>query len=367
MIPFSQLTGNIPGRTRATIPGSAVVAPDFAHRPYWESPWLTQQRAYKQTQMNLQDWAKTQLGLTAAEQAAWNLKKDREAWELKKKQAKKAGELSSKFLGQWSDTINKVGSMYGGTMNFLRKIAGQIGKIDTSTSGAIKFDIKIPGLEGVMDEIKQSYSEWKSQYQPIGQEFLQRSLEQMKKRDEMLGALGRAATPDYAGVAGQAATDVKTQSEMQRQEMARKLLAMGIDPTSGKFGALERKGALQEAKNVAIAMNLARRGEKERATALQAKIAGMYQPGEAARIGAGLVKMGPELLKTQGALGKSMADIAAEAARIRTEQIRAKTAQIGALTNIARTSGQLIGGYAQNVMQPQGEIAGYYLGQTQMF
>lgn len=74
---------------------------------------------------------------------------------------------------------------------------------------------------------------------------------------------------DVEGAAGRAGADVAGQAEIARQSEARRVMGLGIDPTSGRFGALSRRSALDEARARAAAMTRARGTERERATGLR--------------------------------------------------------------------------------------------------
>jgi len=116
------------------------------------------------------------------------------------------------------------------------------------------------------------------------------------------------------------------------------MLGMGVDPTSGKFGALTRRSYLDQARDEAIAANLARRGEKERVSGLTAQGIQLADPRIASSIGLGLQQSRTGLLS-------SASDIAAANARI-------QEAKAG-----------ILGGFAQNVVNPFGSIGFGLLGQ----
>ena len=120
------------------------------------------------------------------------------------------------------------------------------------------------------------------------------------------------------------------------------MMGYGIDPTAGKFGALTRKSYLDEARNTAIAMNLARRGEKERVSEAQLKIAQTADPRISGGLALGISEGGAKLATTAADVYKSGAE--------------AISAQTNALTNLTSS-------YGQNVVSPYAEMAGYFMGQ----
>jgi len=217
------------------------------------------------------------------------LQQQKEAWELQKQQAGATANLTKQFLSQWGVGMEKLGSMYDKILSGETGGAGRLGDLT--------------------DKIMQEYEEFKTEYQPMEREFFEEAQEELGARRELRGQLQQLATPDYEGAAGRATADVAGQSEMARQAAAREAMSMGLDPTSGRFGALTRKSYLDEARSRAIAANLARRGEKERVAGLTTEAMGLIKPSETAAVGLGIQKGRTGLLTTAGELGKAEADI----------------------------------------------------------
>jgi len=272
--------------------------------------------------------AQTNLARSADLQARWNLDQQQEAWDLKKKSAETSGKLAGQFLNQWSSSVAGMGDFYkqlvGGISGESGPMAGQMGKLNELT-----------------DMVGKEYQTYKSDYGDMSKEFLGNARDESRIRRDLGMQLKDMSDPEYANVTGRAAADVGAQSEMARQSSARQMQGMGIDPSSGRFGALNRQSYMDEARNTAVAMNLARRGEKERATNLKGQVLGMMDPSKSANIGLGLNKQGQNLLGIQGELAKA--------------GVAAQTAQTKVLGDIGTS-------YAQNVTKPYGEMAGYFLG-----
>ena len=255
--------------------------------------------------------------------AEWALQQQKEAWELQKQSAQNTANLTQQFLSQWGVGMEKLGNLYD------KILSGETG----GAAGP---------LGELTDKIMQEYEDFKTEYQPMEREFFEAAREELGIRRDLAGQLQRLATPDYEGVAGTAMADVAGQSEMARQAAAREAMGYGIDPTSGKFGALTRKSYLDEARNRAIAANLARRGEKERVSGLTTEALGLIKPSETAGVGLGIQKGRTGLLTTAGELGKARADI-------------------------QRSYADIVGNYGEQMVQPYGEVGftllGHQLGQ----
>jgi hypothetical protein len=199
-------------------------------------------------------------------------------------------------------------------------------------------------------QMDEQYAEYRRTYDPAAREFLQGAREEAGLRRGMAQSIMDASKPDYEGVMGRAAGDVTAQSEIARQASQREMLSYGIDPGSGRFGALTRRSYLDEARNKAIAMNLARRGEKERVTNLALEGMKVVDPTKQGELALGFARTGAEMLGQKAGVAKAAADVS--------------IAQTQALSNIARSASDIAGSYGSQVVQPYGEMAGYFLGKS---
>lgn len=124
-------------------------------------------------------------------------------------------------------------------------------------------------------------------------ESLEAILAQMQERQAEFATWLSEQGTDIGGAVGRAAADVTGQAEISRQSEARRMLGMGIDPTSGRFGALSRRSALDEARSKASAMTRARRTEMERGRGLRMRgeetIAGMF--GDIGQVAGGIAEI----------------------------------------------------------------------------
>jgi len=256
---------------------------------------------------------------TRTEAGTWALGREKEAWELQKKSTTATANLTKQFLDQWGVGMADLKGFYE------KILSGETG----GAAGGVLGDLQ--------SKIMEEYESFKTEYQPMEREFFGQAREELGVRKELVGQMRELARPDYAGVAGRAAADVTGQSEMARQAEQRKMMSMGIDPTSGRFGALTRRSFLDEARNKAISMNLARRGEKERISGITGQALELTDPSKTAGIGLGLQARRTGMLETAASIGKTQADI-------------------------LKTKADIIGGYAENVVRPYGEFGGTLLG-----
>jgi len=294
--------------------------------------------AQQEERMGRAQWAATQTGLQTSR---WQLKQQQEAWELKKQGAKQAGELAGKFLSAWSGAMGDVKGMYKASFSALTNLANQISS--GATAGT-------EDLDEISKMIQNEYQTFRADYGEAEKEFIGGAQEEAALRRGMATRLSELGTPDYEGEMGAAVADVRAQSEVARQSEMRRLLGMGIDPSSGRFGALSRKSYLDESRNTAIAMNLARRGEKERVSDLAIKGMGVLDPTKSGTLAMDIRRTGTSMLGQTADIAKARADIV--------------TSRTKALSDIASTTGSQAGGYASNIMNPLGEMAGYYMGRA---
>jgi hypothetical protein len=257
--------------------------------------------------------AEQNLARVGAERGNWELQRDKELWQMQKQKAQANKNLAGDFLSAWTSEVADFKKMFTGEMQ-----AGQGGILGE--------------LKGISDQIGKEYESFKTTYQPYIEEFIGAGRDEARARREIAGSLKDQAIPDYAGVEGRARADVAGQSAIARREAQREMMGMGINPNAGKFGALTRKSYLDEAKATAISMNLARRGEKERAGDFGLKTMSLLDPAKTASVGMNLQSMG------QGMLSQK-ANVA------------------GQFANVADT-------YGKNVINPMGTLAGYQLAQN---
>jgi hypothetical protein len=308
----------------------------------WRDDFQRQQSEnMAQQHLNATNASTRQMANTANATASWQLQQAQEAWDLKKKQADQSGAMASEFLQMWSGAMKDTSGMFKQAFDAL---SGITGSVTASGNEATK------KLYGIADTIGQEYASYRSQVGDTEAELLGGAREEALARKGAVGTFQEGLKADYASAEGRAAADVRTQGEAQAQGEARKQMSMGVDPSSGRFGALSKKGALGTARDTAIAMNVARRGEKERVTGVAAQGLQLLDPNKTGGTAIALRKAGTEMLGQQaGVMGKA-ADV--------------ETAKTQAISNVATATGSLANAYGQNITQPYGEMAGYFLGQS---
>lgn len=267
---------------------------------------------------------------TAADQAAWDLQLSKEQWDFEKKQAAAAGKFATKFMGEWSSAMKGLKDVYGKTFDAIfgggdgGAIGGQVGK-----------------LNELGDLMTQEYKDYRDKWGATETEFMEQAKVEGQARGQAISELQQYSRPDYEGVTGRAAADVKGQSEIARQSEAREMQGYGIDPSAGKFGALTRRSYLDEARDTAINMNLARRGEKERAAGVSLDIAKTADPRISGNLALGISQGG-------NALARTAADVYGAGAQ-------AISSQTNSLANLTSS-------YGSQVVSPYAEMAGTMMG-----
>ena len=296
-----------------------------------------------------------QMGRNALGTAEWELQAKKEAWAMQKKQADTSGQLATQFLSTWGGAMNDLKGMFGAAGENLTNVT----KLLSGSGGDMPAEMK--GYLGTITDLQKTmtdnYTSYQTQFAPTEQEFLKGAREEMGARREVTGRLlkeGEARPEDAAMRAG---TDVKLQAEIGQRESARELMSMGVDPSGGRFGALSRKSAIQTAGEQAKAMNTARITERNRATQVNLATAAQLRPEQLAATATNIRGEGTKMLG-------ATADIARAGADIVGKQQAIDLARLQGLTQLGTAQAGLASQYAQGVVQPFGELAGYYLGKA---
>ena len=299
--------------------------------PVWSSKYGGAAEDWKAEQAGARE--STQLGLqqerTLTGGGEFALTQAKESWELQKKSAQSNAKLTQQFLDQWGVGMSDLKDIY-------KSILGGGG----TGLGALPDEISGP-MKEFTDKISSEYDSFKENYAPLESAGIESSLSELGARSGMISQFQDLSKADYEGVSGRAMADVAGQSETARQAEARNMMSMGIDPTSGRFGSLTKKSYLDEARNKAIAANVARRGEKERVTDVTARGLELVDPMIGANIATGISGQRSGLLKTGADITNTGAKTAAD---------------------IAKAKADIVGGYAKNVVNPYGELAFTMLG-----
>ncbi|MBU1066966.1 hypothetical protein KKE60_04230, partial [Patescibacteria group bacterium] len=164
-------------------------------------------------------------GDAATGAAEFTLQREKEKWDLEKKSAAATQKLTEQFLSQWGVGMDTIKGIYEG-------ILGTGGTTKEGAGGAFG------GLNDLVSKITGEYDEFKKTYSSLEEAGIESAREDLGMRREALGNLQDLSKADYKGVAGRAMTDVAVQSNAAREAEARNAMSLGIDPSSGKFGAL---------------------------------------------------------------------------------------------------------------------------------
>jgi hypothetical protein len=291
-----------------------------------------------------QESQKERMALQAEKQMRLQTQMMQSEFDKMKSKADTSGDLAAQFLTAWGGSINDIKSMYGDAASVLKSL------ISGESGGAIK--PQLGGLKDLSDLMKQEYTSYKEQYAPLEKEFMMGAREMGSGKRNILRDLaeGGGKWVDTEGAAGRAKADVAIQGELQNQAEARKLMAMGIDPSSGRFGALTRKGAIDLAGETVRAMNLARQTEKTAGLARGTALANAMNPSEFANIGLGIRREGTDILKGAGAMEQARANVQSQ--------------YLQTMGNLGSSYANMVGGMARDITNPLAEMAGYYTGMS---
>jgi hypothetical protein len=291
-----------------------------------------------------QEAQKERMALQAEKQMRLQTQMMQTEFDKMKSNADTSGQLAAQFLQAWGSSLNDIKGMYGDAASVLKSL------ISGESGGAIK--PQLGGLKELSDLMKTEYTSYKEQYAPMEKEFMMGAREVAGAKRNILGDLaeGGGKWVDTEGAASRAKADMAIQGELQNQAEARKLMAMGIDPSSGRFGALTRKGAIDLAGETVRAMNLARQTEKTQGLARGTALANAMNPGEFANIGLGIRRQGTDILKSAGALEQAGANVQSQ--------------YLQTMGNLGTSYANMASGMAQNIANPLAEMAGYYTGMS---
>ena len=245
---------------------------------------------------------------------------------------------ANQFLQQWQEYLGQSAGVY----NQALESYGQGFEYLQTAQGAAQ---QLGGLAGRVEE---EYAGYREEFAPLQAEFTAAAGEELGFRGRMRGQLEALATPDYEGAAGRAIAGVAQQAGIQRQAEARRMQALGIDPTTQRGMAAGRGMAGQEALGRAMAGTQARMGEQQRVAGVTQAGLSLIDPSRTAGTALGIRTGANQLL---GLAGELMGGAA------RTQ------------AGIAQTAGGLAGGIAgvgrglaQDIAGQYGDIAGLQMG-----
>jgi hypothetical protein len=216
--------------------------------------------------------------------------KARDVYNASKGLSTKSGSSSAASSNMTNEFLSKWGEINQETLSLLTK----------TLEGTFSGESPLTGIySDLMSNIQNQISSFDEQYGGYTQRALDSTMEDIDTRRGLVKNITNLAQPDYAGVSGRAAADVAAQSELSREEAAINAMSYGVDPTSGKFGALTKKSTLNEARDKVRAMNEARTAEKNRVTGLNLEALHAVDPTITAKIASDLMGQKTNLLGLQ--------------------------------------------------------------------
>lgn len=227
--------------------------------------------------------ASNQLSLESARIANESAKIDLAAKKAAIKNQAASSQMTNEFLSKWGDMNSKA-----------------LEVLTNSLSGTLTGNTEASGIYGdLINNIKTQISDFDTNYGDTTKQLMDTTMADINTRRGLITDLTNMSRPDYEGVSGKAAADVGTQFETARGEMAREAMSYGVDPTSGKFGALSKKSTLGEARAKVEAMNRARGAEKERSAGLMTNAINAIDPTASANLASNLMTQKGNLLGLQ--------------------------------------------------------------------
>lgn len=250
----------------------------------------------------------------------------------------KANDLADKFLNSWNQYMTDAKGIYNQALqgfnegyDFLR---------DANKS--------VDALGDIGKDVEADLDTFRQQFGPLQADMVAGSQEYLQNQREMGAQMKDLAKADYEGVAGRAMADVSQQAEIGRQADARRMAALGQDPTTMRSRANSANMVTGEATGKAIAANLARRGEKERVAGITGQAFQLFDPTKL----------------SQSALAIRSSGDALQALRSNLAQagVTAKTNLATTWGNMATAQGNIGGDIATKIGSQYGDMAGLFSG-----
>lgn len=250
----------------------------------------------------------------------------------------KANDLADKFLNSWNQYMTDAKGIYNQALqgfnegyDFLR---------DANKS--------VDALGDIGKDVEADLDTFRQQFGPLQSEMVAGSREYLQNQREMGAQMKDLAKADYEGVAGRAMADVSQQAEIGRQAEARRMAALGQDPTTMRSRANSANMITGEATGKAVAANLARRGEKERVTGITGQAFQLFDPTKLSQSALAIRQSGDAL---QGLR-----------ANLATAGLDAKTKLATTWGNMATAQGNIGGDIATKIGSQYGDMAGLFSG-----
>jgi hypothetical protein len=247
-------------------------------------------------------------------------------------------ELADKFLNSWNQYMTDAKGIYNQALqgfnegyDFLR---------DASKS--------VDTLNKIGVDVESDLKSFREQFGPLQSDLAAGARENLKNQQEMGAQLKGLAKADYEGVAGRAMADVSQQAEMGRQAEARRMAALGQDPTTMRSRANSANMVTGEATGKAVAANLARRGEKERVTGITGQAYQLFDPNNLASTALSIRSAGDQLQTLRGNLA--------------SQAVTAKSNLANTWGQMATAQGNIGGDIATKIGSQYGDMAGLFSG-----
>jgi len=181
--------------------------------------------------------------------------------------------------------------------------------VATTSPGADAFSSAISSIQSYLpkvDELAQDaaneWGQYKEKFGGLQSDSIAAAREDIKSRAELISQFkGLTSNTNIESSADRAGADVASLADQARRTEARRLVGLGVDPTSGVTRSAMTGIGNQEALTTALAKNTARTGEKQRLTG--ATLAGIsaINPNTTAGIAQNIASGSNQLLNTKAA------------------------------------------------------------------
>lgn len=244
----------------------------------------------------------------------------------------------NRWLDEWNTTLKESKGVYN---QALESFEGTYEWMTDARESANR-------LGGLADTMEEEYRGFREDFAGTEEAFRLAAGEELQDRGVMRGQLMDLTRADYEGASGRAMADVSAQGNIARQSEARRLQALGMDPSTMQGQATMQRIAGQEATGKAMAGTMARRGEKERVTGATAMAMQLLDPTKMAQTAIGIRGAGTEMLGF--------------ASQLRGQETSALSGLASQQANIARGQADIGGGMSQNIAAQYGDMGGLQMG-----
>lgn len=249
-----------------------------------------------------------------------------------------ANDLADKFLASWNQYMTDAKGIYNEALKGFDQ--GYDYLRDATKS--------IDALGDIGADVENDLNTFRQQFGPLQGELAEGARGNLRNQQQMGAQLKDLATADYEGAAGRAMADVSQQTEIGRQADARRMAALGQDPTALRSRAISANTTTGEATGKALAANMARRGEKDRVTGITGQAYQLFDPNNLAKTALSIRSAGDSLQQLRGNLA--------------SQSVATRANLANTWGQMATAQGNIGGDVATKIGSQYGDMAGLFAG-----